>query len=134
MKQKEFRSNRFIIDSFGWIEFFGEGRLAGKYAKYIENCTPAKYFTPSLILYEVYKKIRNEYSEKDAVNAVMHIDSITSIVEIDTNTAVSGAELSIEERLPMADAIIRAVGNKYEAKIITSNKHFKNLKNIVFIE
>lgn len=134
MKRKGLRNSKFIIDSFGWIEYFGGGKLTNSYAKYIENCSPSTHFTPSVIIYEVYKKVRSSYTEEDAIKAIMHIDNYTTIVDIDSELAVKGAEASIDEKLPMADALIRATANKLDAKIVTSDPHFKNLKNVIFIE
>lgn len=37
------------IDSHGWIEYFAEGPLAGKYAKHIEPANKSEYITPSII-------------------------------------------------------------------------------------
>jgi predicted nucleic acid-binding protein len=134
MRKKDFKSNKFVIDSFGWIEYFGDGRLSSKYAKHIEDCSPGSYFTPSIIIYEVFKKIRSQYEDDDAISAIMHIQNYTTIIDIDTSLAIKGAETSIQEGLPMADALIRASANKLNAKIITSDPHFKDLYNVVFIE
>lgn len=134
MRKKDFKSNKFLIDSFGWIEYFGNGKLSNKYAKHIENCSPGFYFTPSIVIYEVFKKIRSEYEEDDAISAIMHIQNYTTIIDIDTTLAIKGAETSIQERLPMADALIKATANKLGAQIITSDPHFKELDNVVFIE
>jgi hypothetical protein len=43
-----------IVDSSGWIEFFIDGPLADTYAKYLKE--PSKILTPTIVLYEVYKK------------------------------------------------------------------------------
>jgi len=134
MKRKGLQNNKYVIDSFGWIEYFGGGELSNKYAKYLENCSQSTHFTPSVIIYEVYKKIRSLYKEEDAIEAIMHIDNYTTIVDIDTKLALEGAETSIHEKLPMADALIRATANKFDANIVTSDPHFKNLKNVIFIE
>jgi predicted nucleic acid-binding protein len=129
---KDFRNT--VIDSYGWIEYFGGGKLSNKYAKYIENCSPDTYFTPSIIIYEVYKKIRSLYKEEDAIDAVMHIENYTTIVDIDTKMAIKGAEVSINEKLPMADALIQACASKLGAMIITSDPHFKGMNNVIFIK
>ena len=134
MKMKDSKEDRFIIDSYGWIEYFGGGKLSNKYAKYIENCKPTTHLTPSIIMYEVYKKIRSSYNEEDAINAVMHIKNYTTIVDVDTKIAINGAEVSISKKLPMADALIKATSDLYDARIITSDPHFKKLDNVMFIE
>jgi len=34
----------------------------------------------------------------------------------------------------MADALIKAVAEDNDAKIVTGDKHFKNIENVVFVE
>lgn len=131
---KDSKDSKFIIDSYGWIEYFSGGRLSDRYAEYIEKCTPDKFITPIIIIYEVYKKIRSHYPEEDAMSAIMHIQSITSVIDMDLDMAVGGADISIEEGLPMADAMIRSTGKKYGAKIITSDNHFRNMDDVIFID
>ncbi|HBU07806.1 MAG TPA: PIN domain nuclease, partial [Candidatus Omnitrophica bacterium] len=42
-----------LVDSSGWLEFFTDGPLAGKYFNYIEKLDMV--VVPALIIYEVYK-------------------------------------------------------------------------------
>ena len=51
----------FLVDSSGWIEFFTDGPLAAQYSKYLKD--PAKVITPSIVIYEVYKKIKKERTD-----------------------------------------------------------------------
>ncbi len=51
-----------LLDSSGWIEFFTDGPLANRYAAYL---TPKyQFITPTIVLYEVYKKIKRERDEE----------------------------------------------------------------------
>lgn len=50
-----------LVDSCGWIEFFTDGPRAAEYSKYLNN--PSKVITPTIILYEVYKKIKKERTD-----------------------------------------------------------------------
>ena len=125
---------KFIVDSYGWIEYFSGGRLAERYSKYIERSTPDTSITPSIIVYEVYKKLRASYGEEEATKAVAHIEHYTKIVDADMNLAMKGAEASLAEELPMADAIIRGAARMHNAVIVTSDRHFKGKDGVVFIE
>jgi len=133
MKVKGSHSDKFIIDSYGWIEYFSDGKLAEKYSKFIENCNPINYFTPSIIVYEVFKKFKANYSEEDAITAIAHIENCTRVIDIDSNYAVLGADTSINNKLPMADALIYGVVSHMNAKLITSDKHFRELESVIFI-
>ncbi len=122
-----------LIDSYGWIEYFSDGPLAGKYSKYIESSSKKKTFTPSIILYEVYKRIKKFKGEQVALTAYAYIVAHTAIVPIGKKIALEAAETSISEDLGMADSIIRSTAQIIGAKIITSDKHFKGKKDVIFI-
>lgn len=124
----------FVIDSSGWIEYFSNGKLADKYSKFIEKAQPDSYFTPALIIYEVYKKIRSSYSEEEAIKAIVHIQANTTILDIDSRISIKSAEISIKENLSLADSIIYGASSLINAQIITNDKHFKGKKNVIFIE
>ena len=123
-----------LIDSHGWIEYFSGGPNASKYAGYIEAANVYRYVTPSIVLYEVYKKIKSVAGETPALEAVAHIIEHTSIIPIDKKISLSAAEISLKNKLAMADAMIKAVADFLEAKIITGDPHFKGLHDVVFIE
>lgn len=133
MKVKGSHSDNFIIDSYGWIEYFSDGKLAEEYSKFIEKSNPANYFTPAIIIYEVYKKFKSNYSEEDAITAIAHIENCTKVIDIDTNYSILGADTSLNKKLPMADALIYGVATHLNAKLITSDKYFQRLANVVFV-
>jgi predicted nucleic acid-binding protein len=124
----------FIIDSSGWIEYFSNGKLTDRFSKYIEKANSDDFFTPSLIIYEVYKKIRSSYSEEEAIKAIVHIQANTTIIDIDSKLAVKSAEISLKENLSLADSIIYETSVLTKSEIITSDKHFKGKKNVIYIE
>ena len=94
-----------LVDSSGWIEFFTDGPLADEYAKYLKDFT--KIVTPTIVLYEVYKKIKKERTEEDALFAVSLINR-TSVIPLSESIALLAADLSLKHSLPMADAIVYA--------------------------
>jgi predicted nucleic acid-binding protein len=122
---------RFIVDSSGWIEFFTGGPLAKKYEKYLK--APGKLVTPTVVLYEVYKKIRKDTNEENALVASSLINT-TSVVPLSDSIALLAADMSIIYSLPMADAIVYATALEERCTIVTGDRHFKNLDHVVFIE
>jgi len=134
MKRKGSRKEKYIIDSFGWIEYFINGPLSEKYAQYIDKCRPDTCLTPSIIIYEVYKIIKREKSEEKAIFTIVHIDNYSTIINMDMKTATLGADSSLEQGLGMADAIIWGIAQEHGAKIVTSDKDFKGKDNVIFIE
>jgi predicted nucleic acid-binding protein len=119
-----------LVDSSGWIEFFTEGPLAKEYANHLKD--PARIVTPTVILYEVYKKIKRERTEEEAIAAVSLMNR-TKVVNLTESTALLAADLSIRHSLPMADAIVYATALEADCNVITSDAHFKELDGVVFV-
>ena len=123
-----------LIDSSGWIEYFADGPKAGKYAKYIEAANKSECVTPSIVLYEVHKKIKFMKGEDSALKALAHIIDNTEIISIDKKIALSAADISLKTKLAMAYALIKATAEEKDAKIITSDEHFRKFPDVIFIE
>ena len=120
-----------IVDSSGWVEFFTDGPLAGKYAGHLKD--PARVLTPTIVLYEVYKKIKRERTEEEALSAVSLMNR-TKVVDLTESIALHAADLSIAHSLPMADAIVYATALEAGGKVVTSDAHFKRLDRVTFVE
>jgi hypothetical protein len=68
-----------VLDSSGWLEYFGFGPYASEFAARMKN--PANVLTPTVALYEVYKVAKRDRSEDEAVRAVAMMKK-TQIVEL----------------------------------------------------
>ena len=121
-----------LIDSYGWIEYFTDGPLAESYAPFIEKADNEKYITPTIVIYEVCRKIENLQGEQKALEAFAQI-SRTKIVELTSAISLRAADISIALKLGTADAIILATAQECNAEIVTSDKHLKDLKKVKFI-
>lgn len=122
-----------VIDSYGWIEYFSDGPLVKKYAPYIEDVNENDVVTPTVIVYEVYKRLKKEKGEQVALEAYAQITR-TRIVALDEDSALKAADMSLERGLAMADAIVYSTARAYSAQLITSDKELKGLPGIRFIE
>ena len=123
-----------LIDSHGWIEYFSNGSLAPKYATHIESVSQSNSITPTIVLYEVYKRMKSFKGETFALEAIANIVEHTTIVVVDAKICISAAEISLRTKLAMADSIIKATAENFQAKIVTGDPHFKGLSDVVFIE
>lgn len=119
-----------LVDSSGWIEFFMNGPLAERYAGYLLKSK--EVLTPTIILYEVYKKLKSEIDQEHALWAASQMEE-THLVSLSESLAYHAANLAIEHRLAMADAIVYATADAYHARLITSDKDFKNLPKVLYI-
>lgn len=120
-----------LVDSYGWIEYFTDGPLAKKYEKYLSPLS--QVVSPTIILYEVYKKVKREQSEDDALIAISQIMK-TNIVALDHKLSLMAAECSLRYSLPMADAIIYATALEKGCQVATSDPHFEKLDNVIYIK
>ena len=118
------------MDSSGWLEFFTDGPLAAEYATFLKDTT--KIITPTIVLYEVYKKIRRERTEEEALLAVSLMNR-TTVVALDESIALSAADLSLKHSLPMADAIVYATAIEKDSSVVTSDSHFRGLERVVLL-
>lgn len=118
-----------LVDSFGWIEFFTDGPLAGEYAKYLQR--PSEVIVPTIVLYEVYKKIKSAKSEEVALIAVATMQN-AQIVPLTEELSLSAADVSLSHRLAMADAIVYASALQEDAKVVTSDKDLKDLPHVIY--
>lgn len=122
----------YVIDSSGWIEVFAAGPRTRTYLKYIQSRHPL--ITPTLVLYEIYKKIAAARGEPDAVLAVTQIRSRSAqVVPLDDRLALAAADTSLRHKLAMADAIIYATARSAEATLITGDHHFATLPHVLVI-
>jgi len=48
--------------------------------------------------------------------------------------ALSAAEISLKYTLPMADAVVYATAVKEACPVVTSNAHFKELDDVIYLE
>lgn len=124
------KSDKLLIDSSGWIEFFTDGPHAKEYARHIRN--PSKIVTPTVVLYEVYKKIKRERTEAEALSAVAALNR-TVVIDLSESIALLAADLSITHSLPMADAIVYATALENNCRVVTGDAHFRELDGVFFV-
>ena len=121
-----------LIDSYGWIEYFADGPLAESYAAFIEEADAENTITPTIIIYEVYKRIKSTKGEQKALEAYAQM-SRTKIVELTSSISLEAADISLTLDLGMADSIVAATAKAYDAEIVTSDEHLKSLERVKFI-
>lgn len=120
-----------LVDSCGWLEYFADGPNAGVYAKPIEKT--GQLLVPTICIFEVFKRVFQQRG-KDPALQVMAAMNQGHVVELDSSTAISAAKLGAELKIPMADSIILATAQIHNATIWTSDKDFKGIKGVKFVE
>lgn len=121
-----------LLDSYGWIEYFRDGPLAGIYAQYVENADEENTVISPIVVYEVYKKIKREVNEERALEAYAQL-ARAKVIPLDLGLAREAADFSVNLGLNMADAIIYATARREGAHLVTSDKHFKGFRDVEYI-
>jgi predicted nucleic acid-binding protein len=120
-----------LVDSSGWIEFFTGGPLAERYASYL--APTAQIVTPTIVLYEVYKKIKRERGEETAILFAGRLNA-TQVVPLSESIAFLASDLSLRHGLAMADAIVYATAQDQGVAVVTSDADLKDLPGVVSVK
>ena len=119
-----------VLDSSGWVEVLTRGPLAERFRARLEDAEVV--LVPTIILYEVYKVVYRERSEQDALAAAARLRR-HDVVPLSAHLALEAADASMRHRLPMADAIVYATAQVYEALLVTGDVHFAGLPGVEYI-
>ena len=119
-----------VVDSSGWVGFFTDGALADAYAARLRNS--ASVVTPVIVLYEVYKRLKRDLSEDDAVIAISAMQR-TRVAAVTVEIALTAADLRLEHGLAMADAMILATAQLYRAELVTSDRDFESVPGVTYL-
>src|SRR5208337_4507016 len=118
-----------VVDSSAWLEYVAAGPNAAYFAAAIENT--AELIVPTLILYEVFKRIVQQRSENEALQVIAVMQQ-GRIADLDSRTALSAARISIDHQLPMADSMILATARLNNALLWTQDSHFEGIPNVKY--
>ncbi len=120
-----------LVDSSGWLEFFTNGALAESYAHYLKDLQHV--VTPTIVLYEVYKVIKRDRNEEEALMAAAQMGK-TRLVPLTDMVALTAADVSLTHQLAMADAIVYATALTQGAKLVTSDADLSLLPGVTYLK
>ena len=118
-----------IVDSSAWLSYFAGDANAEVFSTPIENID--KLIVPSITITEVFKYILRQRGENMALEAIAHIQQ-GKVVSLDSSLAIDAAKYGIDYKLPLADSIIYATGQKFGALIWTQDVDFKSLEGVKY--
>jgi len=120
-----------LVDSSGWLEYFADGPNADYFTEVLSN--PEELIVPTISLFEVFKVILRTRNENDAIQAIALMKQ-GIVVELTSGIAIQSARISYDKKLPMADSIILATAQYYDAIIWTMDEHFENLERVKYFQ
>jgi predicted nucleic acid-binding protein len=126
----------YIIDSYAWVEYFN-GSKKGEILKKLFLEEKNKFFTISCCLAEIKGwAIKNNQNFDNILNIIRPNSEILNLNENDWILAgKERAEQRIKQKdFGLIDSTILVKQKELNCKIVTGDLHFKDLKNIIFME
>ena len=118
-----------LVDSSGWLEYFTDGKNAGKFAAAIEDTE--RLIVSTLNIYEVYKKVIAERDEDTALEAVSMMQQ-ARVIEVTSSIAMQAAKFSYIFKIPLADSIIYITTIENNAVVWTQDADFKGMEGVEY--
>jgi len=116
-----------IVDSSGWLAYFADEPNAKHFLTAL-NDAPS-LVVPTVTIYEVFKVVLRESGENDALQAIAAMQKGT-VVALTAPLAIAASKLSIQHALPMADSIILATAQEFNAILWTQDSDLQNFNNV----
>lgn len=123
-------SDLLLVDSSGWLEYITADTKAAAFAPLLEG--PRPLLVPTIVLYEVYKKLTQMRGKNEADRFASHALR-QSVVDLNEDLALSAAKISLVHKLAMADAIIYATALAHHADLVTSDQAFSGLPGVTLL-
>ena len=120
-----------VVDSSGWLEYLADGENAGFFSTALE--AQADLVVPSLSIYEVFKRILQQASEDQALQAVAAMQQ-GLVVDLSASLSLAAAKISIDHHLPLADSVILATARAHQATLWTQDADFEGLSDVRYVE
>lgn len=118
-----------VVDSSAWLDYLSNGPNADFFAPPIER--PSVLIVPTVSIYEVFKKILQQRSELEALQAI-NVMQQGRVIDLSATLALAAAKASVDHHLPFTDAIILATAQAHNATLWTQDEHFDGLKNVKY--
>ncbi len=128
--------NTFVIDAYGWIEYFNGTKQGEKVKEIIENPKNKIYINCITIAELASSYKRNSLSFEAEKGVVL---SLAVVYNIDLNFAEEAGVLHAEIRekrkhMGMADVFVLLTAKKLNAKVVTGDEDFRGLKEAYMIK
>ena len=111
-------------------EYFANGPNAEFFAAPIQDTE--RLVVPTLSLFEVFKRIAQQRSEGDALQAIAAMQQGT-VVELNVPIALDSARLSLSEKMPMADSVMLATAQAHGATLWTQDSDFQGIEGVQYV-
>lgn len=112
-----------VVDSSAWLEYLTGSSRARLFSNAITDTE--NLLVPAIAVYEVVKRILRESTDEDAKTAIQAMTQ-GRLVDIDLTLVLDATRY----KLPMADSLIYATAQRFEATLWTQDADFDGLPNV----
>jgi predicted nucleic acid-binding protein len=128
-------TDKYVIDAHAWIEYLTATNTGTKIKTLLEKDN-AETFTCAVTLAEIISKIAREQLDTEYAYAI--VTSNSEIVDADEQLSKQAGILHAQIRktkkdFGLADAYTLATARLLNAKILTGDPHFKDIKEAILI-
>lgn len=116
-----------VLDSSVWIEILSKGNLEKICLRELKKAK--KVIVPTLVIFEIYRKIVKDVSEDQGLLAVALISQY-EVFDLTKDVALTAADISLQHKLPMADSIVLACARQTSSKLITLDNDFAGIEGV----
>jgi len=117
-----------VIDTSVWIEWLTDSPLGHRLANQLPD--KSRCIVPTIVQLELSKWLVREVGEEQADLVIAYTQKCV-VMPLDTTLALLAADLHREFRLATADAIVYATARLLGAELLTCDRHFEGLPDVV---
>jgi predicted nucleic acid-binding protein len=119
-----------LVDSSGWLEYFGDAPNADFFAPAIEDVP--NLLVPTICILEVFRRVLQQRDEMAALQ-VTAIMQQGHVIDMDSAIALYAARVGVDLKLPLADSVILATARMHNATIWTQDEDFMGLEGVRYV-
>jgi predicted nucleic acid-binding protein len=116
-----------VVDSSGWIEYLLDSLRADLFAEAVEQ--REKLLVPVIALYEVHR-ILSLKLPAHAVASALDVMRLGRVLDLTDRRAIAAAEVAVQHRLAMADAVMYSLALEHKATFWTQDVDYRGLPGV----
>ena len=118
-----------VVDSSVFFEILSDGPARTKCEKALSG---EMLSVPTLVLFEIYRKLKSKVSEDDALSAVAWLRTY-KLLNLTSEVALLAGDLSLEHGLATADSLVLAHAHHLREPLVTMDNDFAGLPGVLLI-
>jgi len=118
-----------LVDSSAWIEWLEGSTLGAEIGKELPDRD--QWLVPTIVQFELKKWLVRE-GRSDKADEVIAFMETCVVADLDTSIALLAADIGQQHKLAAADSIVYATGQLYQADLLTCDRHFEGLPDVLY--